>query len=68
MAGIGNSLSSIMGGMATGNSAAVMDLGLGSDLLNKTQQEIDEARRRKKLTGQPSALSPAVMSLTGNQY
>jgi hypothetical protein len=52
-------------------SAAVQDLGLHSDTLQKTQDEIDEAKRRKKALGASKAMpmgSAAVMSLTGNQY
>ncbi len=63
---IGPNLSAVAAGM--GGSAAVQDLGLGGDLMAKTQQEIDEMKRRKKLQGGNPAMSPALMSLTGNQY
>jgi hypothetical protein len=49
-------------------SSAAQDLGLGADTMDKTAQELAEVKRRKKVLGQNPAMSPAVMSLTGNQY
>lgn len=52
-------------------SAAVKDLGLNTDTLQKTQDELDAQKRRQKVMGANKALplgSAAVMSLTGNQY
>lgn len=63
--------STLRGGSAgSGNSSAVQDLGLGADTINKTQQELEEIKRKKKLFGESATPlgSAAVMSLTGNQY
>lgn len=52
-------------------SAAVQDLGLGGDTQQKTQDELDAQKRRKKAVGPNKAMPlgmAAVMSLTGNQY
>ena len=49
---------------ATQMSAAVQDLGLGSDLMQQTQDQIEEMKRKQKLQGNIN-MSPAVMALTG---